>query len=187
MDKVSFRKRQIDLIDDFMKSGNAQQEINDLYMQLFQNEEFINSKNIGITLSMNNEIPTFPIIKYCWDMGKDVYIPKTFADYTMTFVKYTSETPLEDSSFGVKEPVNYEVDTVNPPELIIVPGLAFSKQDNNRLGFGAGYYDRYLASHPTRTISLAMSEQYYLQTPWPVYVLDKSVDEIITVKGENNV
>ncbi|MFD1417190.1 5-formyltetrahydrofolate cyclo-ligase [Companilactobacillus keshanensis] len=186
MDKVSFRKKQIDLIDDFMRSGSAQQEINDLYMQLFQNEEFINSNNIGITLSTNNEIPTFPIIKYCWDMGKDVYIPKTFSDYTMTFVKYTSETSLEDSSFGAKEPVDY-VDTVNPPELLIVPGLAFSKEDNNRLGFGAGYYDRYLATYPTKTLALAMSKQYYLQTPWPVYVLDKSVDEIITVKGENNV
>ncbi len=181
MDKVSFRKHQIDTVNKFMKTDQAQKEINEIYLQLFSNPDFKIAKSIGITLSIDNEIPTFPIIKQCWEDGKDVYIPKTFSDYSMTFVKYDKQTELETSNFGVREPKNYESNTMNPPELIIVPGVAFSKEGNNRLGFGAGYYDRYLAQHPTKTIALAVSRQFFVKAPWPVYTLDKPVDQIISV------
>ncbi|MFC6175836.1 5-formyltetrahydrofolate cyclo-ligase [Companilactobacillus huachuanensis] len=185
MDKVSFRKKQIDLVSEFMKSDKAQKEINDLYMQLFDDLDFQNTPSIGITLSMNDEIPTFPIINQCWEMGKDVYIPKTFGDYSMRFVQYTKDTELVESSFGVREPKNYENNVMDPPDLLIVPGLAYS-HSKNRLGFGAGYFDRYLAKHPTKTISLASSRQYYTDTPWPVYVLDKPIDKIFVSKGDVN-
>lgn len=161
-----------------MKSDKAQKEINDLYFQLFNDLDFQNAPTIGITLSMNDEIPTFPIINQCWEMGKEVYIPKTFADYSMTFVKYTKETELVESSFGVSEPKDYDDNLLDPPDLMIVPGLAYSAA-NNRLGFGAGYFDRYLAKYPTKTLSLALSRQYYQDTPWPVYVLDKPIDKIL--------
>lgn len=184
MDKVSFRKKQIDLVSAFMKSDKAQKEINNIYMQLFDDIDFLNAKSVGITLSMNDEIPTFPIINQCWEMGKEVYIPKTFADYSMNFVGYTKETELEESSFGVREPKNYENNLLDPPELLIVPGLAFS-QTKNRLGFGAGYFDRYLAKYPTKTIALASTSQYYEDTPWPVYVLDKPVDKVIVATEDD--
>ncbi len=187
MDKVSFRKKQIDLVSEFMKSDRAQKEINDIYFQLFNDLDFQNAPSIGITLSMNDEIPTFPIINQCWEMGKEVYIPKTFKDYSMTFVKYTKDTELEESSFGVREPKDYDNNLMDPPDLLIVPGLAFSEDTKARLGFGAGYFDRYLAKYPTKTIALASSKQYYSKTPWPIYVLDKPIDKIISAStgGEN--
>jgi len=169
-----------------MKSDEAQTEINDIYFQLFNDLDFQNAPSIGITLSMNNEIPTFPIINKCWEMGKEVYIPKTFADYSMTFVKYTKDTELTESSFGVREPKDYENNLMDPPDLLIMPGLAFSDDKNARLGFGAGYFDRYLAKYPTKTLALALSRQHYTQTPWPVYVLDKPVDKIIAVTEDQN-
>ncbi|APX72559.1 5-formyltetrahydrofolate cyclo-ligase [Companilactobacillus allii] len=184
MDKVSFRKKQIDIMDEFMKSDQAQKEINDIYLQLFEDAGFIAAQSVGITMSIENEIPTFPIIKKCWNLGKNVYIPKTFNDYSMTFVQYTPDTELETSTFGVREPKNYKDNNLNPPELIITPGLAFSEDQKARLGFGAGYYDRYLSQYPTKTIALALSRQYYLKTQWPVYVLDKSVDQIISVSKD---
>ena len=184
MDKVSFRKKQIDLVSEFMKSDKAQKEINDLYFQLFNDQDFLTATSIGITLSMNDEIPTFPIINQCWEMGKEVYVPKTFKDYSMTFIKYTKDTELVESSFGVREPKDYQNNVMDPPELVIVPGLAYS-EDKNRLGFGAGYFDRYLAKYPTKTLSLALSRQYYTDTPWPVYVLDKPIDKII-VSGDQD-
>jgi 5,10-methenyltetrahydrofolate synthetase len=185
LDKVSFRKKQIDIVSKFMKSDKAQKEINDLYFQLFNDPDFQKAASVGITLSMNDEIPTFPIINQCFEMGKEVYIPKTFADYSMTFVRYTKDSELEENSFGVREPKEYDNNLLDPPELMIVPGLAYS-QDNNRLGFGAGYFDRYLAKYPTKTISLALSKQYYEETPWPVYVLDKPIDKIIVSKEEQD-
>jgi len=171
-------------MDEFMKSDQAQREINEIYLQLFDDPSFKAAQTIGITMSIENEIPTFPIIKKCWDMGKKVYIPKTFGDYSMTFVEYTADTELETSSFGVREPKDYTDNALNPPDLIITPGLAFSEDQKARLGFGAGYYDRYLSQYPTKTIALALSRQYYLKTQWPVYVLDKPIDQIISVSKD---
>lgn len=168
-----------------MKSDKAQKEINDLYFQLFNDPDFQEAQSIGITLSMNDEIPTFPIINQCFELGKEVYIPKTFSDYSMTFIKYTKDSELKESSFGVKEPKDYQNNVMDPPELMIVPGLAYS-EDKNRLGFGAGYFDRYLAKYPTKTISLALSRQYYTQTPWPVYVLDRPIDKILVSKSDQD-
>ena len=185
MDKVSFRKKQIDLVSDFMKSDKAQKEINNLYFQLFNDLDFQNAPSVGITMSTNDEIPTFPIINQCFEMGKEVYIPKTFSDYSMSFVKYTQDTELVESAFGVREPEDYENNVMNPPDLLIVPGLAYS-QDKNRLGFGSGSFDRYLAKFPTKTISLALTSQYYQAPLWPVYVLDKQIDKIIVAKDEQN-
>ena len=185
MDKVSFRKKQIDLVSDFMKSDKAQKEINNLYFQLFNDLDFQNAPSVGITMSTNDEIPTFPIINQCFEMGKEVYIPKTFSDYSMSFVKYTQDTELVESAFGVREPKDYENNVMNPPDLLIVPGLAYS-QDKNRLGFGSGTFDRYLAKFPTKTISLALTSQYYSEPLWPVYVLDKQIDKIIVAKDEQN-
>jgi len=185
LDKVSFRKKQIDLVSDFMKSDKAQKEINNLYFQLFNDLDFQNAPSVGITMSTNDEIPTFPIINQCFEMGKEVYIPKTFSDYSMSFVKYTQDTELVESAFGVREPKDYENNVMNPPDLLIVPGLAYS-QDKNRLGFGSGSFDRYLAKFPTKTISLALTSQYYQAPLWPVYVLDKQIDKIIVAKDEQN-
>lgn len=185
MDKVSFRKKQIDLVSNFMKSDKAQKEINNLYFQLFNDLDFQNAPSVGITMSTNDEIPTFPIINQCFEMGKEVYIPKTFSDYSMSFVKYTQDTELVESAFGVREPKDYENNVMNPPDLLIVPGLAYS-QDKNRLGFGSGSFDRYLAKFPTKTISLALTSQYYQAPLWPVYVLDKQIDKIIVAKDEQN-
>lgn len=185
MDKVSFRKEQIETVSKFMKTEQAQKEINQIYLQLFDDPSFQVAQSVGITLSVDNEIPTFPIINRCWESGKKVYVPKTFSDYSMTFARYDANTELVASTLGVKEPKDYQADTLDPPELIIVHGIAFSEEGNHRLGFGSGYYDRYLAQHPTKTIALAVSRQYFVKTPWPVYTLDRPVDQIISVAEEN--
>lgn len=185
MDKVSFRKQQLDTVNKFMKTEQAQKEINEIYLQLFSNPDFQTAKSIGITLSIDSEIPTFPIINKCWEDGKSVYIPKTFNDYSMSFARYQKNTELEMNSFGTNEPKDFTTDTLNPPELLIVPGIAFSREGHNRLGFGSGYYDRYLAQYPTKTIALAVSRQFFVKAPWPIYTLDKPVDQIISVaEGE---
>lgn len=180
MDKVSFRKQQLDTVEKFMQSDQAQHEINELYLQLFSDPDFQSASSIGITLSVDSEIPTFPIINKCWEDGKAVYVPKTYSDYSMTFVHYDSSSPTEVNSLGIKEPID-DTKSLNPPELLIVPGIAFSKEGKNRLGSGSGFYDRYLAQYATKTVSLALSRQFFVQAPWPVFTLDKPVDKIISV------
>nr|WP_010011048.1 5-formyltetrahydrofolate cyclo-ligase [Loigolactobacillus coryniformis] len=75
----------------------------------------------------------------------------------------------------------YQADLVQTKfDLLIVPGLAFTGK-GQRLGFGGGYYDRFLAQHPQTTLGLALSPQFYPVADWPVEPFDIRIDQVITV------
>ncbi|HKL79355.1 MAG TPA: 5-formyltetrahydrofolate cyclo-ligase [Mobilitalea sp.] len=106
-------------------------------------------------LSFQAEIDTTTIIREALS-GRDidckkVYIPRV-EENGMGFYQITSLNGLKASKFGVLEPQdkdqNCYIDSVDDkqPKLMLLPGLAFD-YDGNRIGFGAGYYDRYLMEH----------------------------------------
>ena len=93
------------------------------------------------------EIPTFHIIEQAWHEGKEVAVPKCNPENkAMEFKKITSFEQLESVYSGLLEPVaeTVKVRDQHDLDLLIVPGLAFTK-DGYRLGFGGGYYDRFLS------------------------------------------
>lgn len=179
--KKKFREQQIKNLTNFSKTEEYQLEVDMLYEKLSNDTKFIKAKTIGITISMGFEMDTDPIIKKCLDMDKMVYIPKTDGlKKTMNFIKFFDYEHLEKTKFGVLEPKYFD-NKLNPPDLMIVPGLAFTK-DNYRLGFGAGFYDRYLRQFPTETISLATSKQIVSDNSWEIESHDVPVNEIISVR-----
>ena len=70
----------------------------------------------------------------------------------------------------------------NDLDLIIVPGLAYGLDKNSRLGFGGGYYDRFLKKYPTQTLSLANSVQAFDQTKWKIEAHDIPIENLILIK-----
>lgn len=127
--------------------------------KLFKSEEWQSSQVIGVTLSMDLEFSTEKIIEQALKEGKKVGVPKTFPKGQMDFYYYDFQEILEPTKFGVLEPINDKKIDKDSIDLLIVPGVAFN-QEGYRVGFGGGFYDRYLADFKGKTCSLVFNEQY---------------------------
>lgn len=187
IDKKEFRDKQIRELIAFSKTSRAIYEYQNLYNQLFELEEFRNAKSIGVTLSHGFEMDTNPIIKKALAMGKKVYIPKTYSESkNMDFVYYSGVEELVSSSFGLLEPKD-ATKVLNSPDLIVVPGLAYTIDSNYRVGFGGGYFDRYLSKHTNNTsVVLANSKQIYSTNLWEIEDHDIAIDIILQPDLEKN-
>lgn len=127
--------------------------------QLQMYPPFQKAQTIGITLSHGFEWNTQPIVLLCQKLGKTVCVPKiNRATKTMQFVEITSDTPFEKKAFGINEPISDIYVAKNEIDVLIVPGLAFSTE-GYRIGFGGGYYDRYLKDFHQETVALAADFQ----------------------------
>ncbi len=147
---------------------------------LYIQPEWKRASVIGITISRPPEINTYTIIEHAWLEGKRVAVPKCIpATKEMEFRYITRFEQLESVYYGLQEPIRDKTKLAEPSELglLIVPGLAFTKK-GYRLGFGGGYYDRFLSSYYGETISLATNRQILADIP--VEPHDKPVSKIIT-------
>ncbi|MBD5559816.1 MAG: 5-formyltetrahydrofolate cyclo-ligase [Clostridia bacterium] len=95
----------------------------------------------------SNEIQTGAVTGWLLYHGKKVCLP-VIEDHTMYAVRYAG-APLSQGSFGIEEPHFDRQEVVNPAVISVVlcPGVAFSRE-KARIGFGKGYYDRFLAQAP---------------------------------------
>lgn len=148
--------------------------------RLFQDEDFKTAAVIGITVSKKPEVDTYQIIRKAWELGKKVAVPKCHPkERSLSFRFLTEFSQLESVYYGLLEPIEAltrEVST-NQIDLLIVPGLAYTVE-GYRLGFGGGYYDRYLTSFSGKTLSLAFDNQ--IIPNFPVEVHDMAISKIIT-------
>lgn len=150
---------------------------------LFEEESWKKAKVIGITISKAPEVDTYQIIRKAWELGKQVVVPKCYpVEKKMIFRTITAFSQLESVYFGLFEPIEEQTDEKLPEniDLLIVPGLAYTKE-GYRLGFGGGYYDRYLTDFHGETLSLAFHFQMVSQFPLEKH--DIPVSKIITNNG----
>ena len=110
------------------------------------------AKVIATYLSFPHEFQTQELIEQALRDGKKVLIPKTYPKGRMDFVVYDPQQ-LVKTSFGLLEPQgDLEVVDASQIDLIHVPGLAFTRE-GYRIGYGGGYYDRYLKHFTGHTLS----------------------------------
>jgi 5-formyltetrahydrofolate cyclo-ligase len=129
--------------------------------QLFDDKDWQQAKVIGITISQNLEVDTYQIIRKAWEQEKQVAVPKCDQkERKMSFRIITEFSQLETVYFGLLEPIVSQTAEVEPNsmDLLIVPGLAFAT-NGYRIGFGGGYYDRFLRTYSGKTLSLAFPQQ----------------------------
>lgn len=147
---------------------------------LFRIDAWKQARTIGITISNGKEVNTSPIIERAWAEGKKVAVPKCIpSSKTMVFRELKSYEELEVVYYGLKEPIEQRTREVQKSEidLMIVPGLAYSG-DGYRVGFGGGYYDRYLSDFCHETLSLAFEAQVVPSVPYESF--DIPVKMIVT-------
>ena len=129
------------------------------------------------------EVDTMPLIEWLLKEEKTVVVPIIQREDCSLRLSYLSDPAmLVPSTFHVPEPIGHEV-PADPSEIqvVIVPMLAFDAV-GNRLGYGAGYYDRFLARHPgLLTIGLAFSCQEIASLP--AEENDIRMDWIVTEQG----
>lgn len=120
------------------------------------------AKIIATYLSFPHEFQTQELIEQALKNGKKVLIPKTYPKGRMDFVVYDPQQ-LVKTSFGLLEPQgDLEVVDASQIDLIHVPGLAFT-MEGYRIGYGGGYYDRYLeqfTGHSMSTIYPCQVQQF---------------------------
>ncbi|MDG5470807.1 5-formyltetrahydrofolate cyclo-ligase [Jeotgalibacillus sp. ET6] len=165
MNKHELRK-QMSLILKKNSDESIQSRSKGIQEKLYQTNVWKQSKSIGITISRFPEVDTYSIIRRAWEEGKMVSVPKCQrVDRSMSFYRIQSFTEVEPSFFGLLEPVNsLESIASSQIDLMIVPGLAYTKK-GYRLGYGGGYYDRYLQNYKGATVSLCFDEQLIENVP----------------------
>ncbi|WP_173277694.1 5-formyltetrahydrofolate cyclo-ligase [Streptococcus sp. 53] len=120
--------------------------------QFLKHPFYQEAKVIATYLSFPHEFQTQGLIEQALKDGKRVLIPKTYPKGRMDFVVYDPQQ-LVKTSFGLLEPQgDLEVVDASQIDLIHVPGLAFTTE-GYRIGYGGGYYDRYLEYFSGHTLS----------------------------------
>lgn len=126
-----------------------------------------NAEVIGITLSRFPEVNTIPLIKAAWQDGKKIAVPKCIRKTRqMDFRLLTSFDELETVYMDLLEPIIDKTVSIEPEkiDLQIVPGVVFS-EEGYRIGFGGGYYDRYMTTYKGPSMSLAFRCQTKQEIP----------------------
>lgn len=140
------------------------------------------AKIIALTKSMEIEFSTKNIVTLARSQGKQIVVPITFLNRQMRFAYWNPQTEFRKNPFGIEEPIDPIWVNEEEIDLVIVPGLAYSKK-GERLGFGGGYYDRFLSQGEYDRVSLAYMEQVYETALWDVEKFDIPVEWLITIEG----
>lgn len=168
-----------------MEIENAYKYSNIIIEKIKDFPEFIKCKNIMLYLSFNKEVDTYPLAQWCLNNGKNVIVPYCIhaSKEIIPFKIDNLTSDLSKSAFGIMEPKHdlLEKTKIDEIDLIIVPGVVFD-EDCNRVGFGAGYYDRFLPNRRKNTTTIGIAYDYQVINKIPVDIYDVSLDFIITEK-----
>lgn len=149
------------------------------FKKLVQTNVWQKAKSVGITRSMFPEWETQGIIQEAFKQGKRVAVPVVVNKEKMYFAEIDEQTVFVKSAFGVEEPV--DCGEMACLDLVVVPGVVFNEQ-GYRIGFGGGYYDRFLANFSGNTIALVHGLQL---RDISVEGHDRPVQQLMIYKGDS--
>jgi len=155
-------------------------ETKDLTEKILSLPEYKNASTVFIYISYRDEIPTQRLIEYALS-EKRVLVPlciNSFGD--MVAVEISSLDELHKGHFGISEPLSH-IPYEGEIDFSLLPGVAFSKK-GERIGYGKGYYDRFLKERKTFKVGLCHDELLFDTLPCDEN--DVKADMIITPERE---
>ena len=178
MDKNELRKKYLEIRKCIKNSKEKSRVIEDL---VINTEEYRKAQVVALYKALSSEVNTDYLIEHSLNLGKIVCLLRVEDESIVFYMVNSLNDELEFSKFGVLEPKK-DKEKIVPKEAIdlaIVPGVAFDEKCN-RLGFGKGYYDRFLSLSDIDTIGICFEEQVLKNGRLPVDKYDISMNSIIT-------
>ena len=177
MNKLKIRNKILKLRKkNFLKSD----QINFLSIIKILRKNKLKSKNIGGYYAYNYEMKIMSILEKFEKLKYSISLPKINKNSKMNFFHWSTKEPMNINQYGIPEPVSIKI---KYPDILLVPLLAYDA-NLNRIGYGGGFYDRYIARIKRKknitTIGLAYSFQKVKKIPKNRH--DMKLDFIITEK-----
>lgn len=178
------QRRQFLAKRDALPPGERREKSGRIWKQILELEAYKRAEAVFCYVSYRSEVETAELLENMLKDKKRVYVPLVDGR-EMEFWRIRSLGELTSGAFGILEPdVNKCTGEKDVPEwaLMLMPGSAFDL-DGNRLGYGGGYYDRYLRRHP-HCIKVGLAYEIQIsEKPLLQEVSDIRVDTLVTEKG----
>ena len=174
--KNQIRKKKIK-IREIKNKKNLQ--VKSIYINEILKKKKLQNKIVGCYYPVNFEADTFQIMKLFKKKGFKISLPVIGSKFVMNFFSWDLNDPLYVNKYGIPEPKSK---MIVAPSILLIPMVAFDKK-LNRLGYGGGYYDRFLKKYEKKNIikiGLAISCQEVKKVPSNSF--DKRMDYILTEK-----
>ena len=177
MNKSQIRKK---ILKIRKKNFNKNFKINSDKSISFLKTNTSNFKNIGGYYPSNYEIDDLEILELLEKKKFNVSLPIIKKDNQMNFFKWSNSDPLKINKFGIPEPVSSRIFY---PDILLIPLVAFDS-NLNRLGYGGGFYDRYIQKIEKikKIIKIGLAFSFQRTSSIPINQYDKRLDFIITEK-----
>ena len=141
-----------------------------------QSEAYKNAKTIYGYLPYNQEVRTVPMLEQALKDGKKVAVPKVYGD-EMKFLYLDDLTKVSKGYAGIPEPIADGPVADDETALVLMPGLAFDPQ-GHRIGYGGGFYDKFLAAEPNHP-TLALCYEFQMLPELDTEEHDIPVDTVL--------
>lgn len=155
-----------------------------IFERAHKHKAFQLAKRVHVYCSTMEEVESTPFMEYAWGIGKDVYVPVSGPNGVLTHCRITWRTQWRQGAFGIREPIADAPEDIitdhaffDQDSAIIVPLVAFD-QTCARLGYGKGFYDRFLAEATATKIGIAYELQRVGKVP--TFEHDIALDAIAT-------
>ena len=159
-----------------MTEAEIQSRSEALAQLLYASEAYRNAKTIYGYLPYNQEVRTVPMLEQALRDGKQVAVPKVFGD-EMKFLYLQDLTQVAKGYSGIPEPIADEPVAEDKTALVLMPGLAFDPK-GHRIGYGGGFYDKFLAAEPDHP-TLALCYEFQLLPKLETEEHDIPVDVVL--------
>lgn len=151
--------------------------------RLIRSEFFKNSKSVLAYMNKGKEVGTEELIKCCLSEGKAVCLPLVLREQSKLEIYriYDLSKDLRQGVFGIREPIALPENRVDifKIDIVVIPGVGFD-EEKNRIGYGKGFYDRFLKQLNPGTLKIALAFDCQMLKELPADSLDIKMDIIIT-------